>query len=219
MRELDNEWIQQVVASFFGYMMLSHVWQGNKPSFQDINIAKSMWNLPDTSSSDKLCNFCKETCRLGHNWAWSDTCCIDKATSSTLVQSLTFMYKWYMNLALTLIFLADTVHLSKLGDLTCSLWMTQAWTLQELLALKVILFYDSRWKPYLADTVMNHKESPEIIQELAKAITIPCGTITTFSPDDLRVCEKLHLASMCDATVKEDIVYSVIGIFKSCSLW
>ncbi|KAI6013770.1 hypothetical protein EDC04DRAFT_2514448, partial [Pisolithus marmoratus] len=79
-------------------------------SFQDVNIAKSMWNLPDTPSSDKLHNFFKEMHRLGHNWAWSDTCCIDKATSSTLVQSLTFMYKWYMNLAATLVFLADTMH-------------------------------------------------------------------------------------------------------------
>ncbi|KAI6143776.1 hypothetical protein BKA82DRAFT_3983870, partial [Pisolithus tinctorius] len=82
------------------------------------------WNLSDEPLNNKLHNFCKETCRLGYNWAWSDTCCIDKSTSSVLNQSLTSMYKWYANLVATLIFLAGMAHLSKLGDLTSSLWMT-----------------------------------------------------------------------------------------------
>ncbi|KAI6143774.1 hypothetical protein BKA82DRAFT_3948924, partial [Pisolithus tinctorius] len=59
----------------------------------------------------------------------------------------------------------------------------------------------------------NHKESPEIMQELADAIKIPHGTI--FSPDDLGVHKKLRLALTCSATVEEDATYSLIGIFKS----
>ncbi|KAI6017148.1 hypothetical protein EDC04DRAFT_3144408 [Pisolithus marmoratus] len=214
-RELDNERIGQVVASFFGYSMFSHAWQGTEPSFQEVNLVKSVWNLPDTPLHEKLRNFCKETRRLGHNWAWSDTCCIDKTTSSILNQSLTSMYKWYMDSAVTLVFLAGVKHPSKLGDLTRSLWMTRAWTLQELLAPKVVLFYDCEWKPYLSDTGTNHKESREIIGELADATKTPRGTIITFSPDDLGVREKLRLASTRNVTVEEDVAYSLIGIFKS----
>ncbi|KAI6041676.1 hypothetical protein EDC04DRAFT_3139608 [Pisolithus marmoratus] len=189
-RELDNDRILRVVASFFGYVMFSHAWQGNEPSFQDVNVVRSVWNLLYAPLNEKLRNFCMETRRLGHNWAWSDTCS-------------------------TLVFLGGVPHPSKLGDLSRSFWMTRAWTLQELLAPKVILFYDSEWKPYLGNTSANHKESPVIMQELADAIKIPRGTIVTFSPDDLGVREKLRLASTRNATVVEDDAYSLIGLFKS----
>ncbi|KAI6122112.1 hypothetical protein EV401DRAFT_2070207 [Pisolithus croceorrhizus] len=78
-----------------------------------------------------------------------------------------------------------------------------------------MLFYDSKWKPYLGDTSANHKESPEIMQELADAVKISRGTIVTFSPDYLGVRDKLRLASTRSATVKEDVAYSLIGIFRS----
>ncbi|KAI6095815.1 hypothetical protein F5141DRAFT_1265501 [Pisolithus sp. B1] len=214
-RKLDSGRIRQVVARFFGYVMFSHVWQGNEPSFQEVNAVKSVWDLPETPPNEKLRSFCKKTRELGYKWAWSDTCCIDKSTSSTLDQSLTSMYKWYADSAATLVFLADAVHPSKPGDLTRSLWMTRAWTLQELLAPKVIFFYDSRWKPYLNIFGENHKQSVDIMQELADAIKISHRTITTFSPDDLAIREKLRLASTRNATYVEDIAYSLIGIFKS----
>ncbi|KAI6018342.1 hypothetical protein EDC04DRAFT_2941978 [Pisolithus marmoratus] len=214
-RELDKERIEQVVARFFEYVMFSHVWQGKEPLFQDVNVAKSVWDLPNTPQNEKLRNFCKEVRRLGHHWAWSDTCCIDKNTSTVLNQSLTSMYKWYVESTATLVFLTGVAHPSKLGDLTRSHWMTRAWTLQELLAPKVIFFYDSEWQPYLGITGVNHKESPEIMQELADAVKISNRTIASFSPDDLEVREKLRLASTRDATRKEDIAYSLIGIFNS----
>ncbi|KAI6156833.1 hypothetical protein BKA82DRAFT_3966222, partial [Pisolithus tinctorius] len=217
MRGVDNEWVLRVVSSFFEYVMLSHVWQGlNEPSFQDIKVEfKSIWDLPDTLLNEKLRNFCQETRRIGYRWAWSDTCCIDKSMDLILNHSLTSMYKWYADSAATLVFLADVAHLSKPGDLAHSVWMTRAWTLQELLSPNVIFFYDSEWEPYLGDTDSNHKESPEIMEELADAIKVSRGTIVTFSPDDLGVREKLRLASTRNATVEEDVAYSLIGIFKS----
>ncbi|KIJ62139.1 hypothetical protein HYDPIDRAFT_51583, partial [Hydnomerulius pinastri MD-312] len=163
----------------------------------------------------KLRRLCEEVRELGHRWAWSDTCCIDKATSSILNQSLASMYKWYEDSAATLVLLASAAHPSKLGDLTLSLWMKRAWTLQEFLAPKVIRFYDRDWKPYLGDTRLNHKESPEIMQELADAIQIPAGIIVTFRPNDLGVREKLRLASARNATREEDVAYALIGIFQS----
>ncbi|KAI5993767.1 hypothetical protein F5J12DRAFT_962910 [Pisolithus orientalis] len=214
-READKERILRVIAKFFGYVMFSHAWQGTEPSFRDVNVVKSVWNLPDTPLNEKLRNFCLETRRLGHNWAWSDTCCIDKSASSILVQSLTSMYKWYANSAATLVYLAGVAHPSKPGDLTRSFWMTRAWTLQELLSPRLIFFYDSEWKPYLGISATNHKKSLEIMQELADTIKIPCGMIVTFSPNDLGVHEKLRLASTRNATVEEDVAYSLIGIFKS----
>ncbi|KIK19088.1 hypothetical protein PISMIDRAFT_159959 [Pisolithus microcarpus 441] len=213
--KLDSERIQQLVASFFGYVTFSHTWQGEEPSFQDVKRAKSVWKLPNTHLNEKLRRFCKETLRHGYNWAWSDTCCIDKDNSSILNQSLTSMFKWYADSAATIVYLADVAHPSMLGDLTRSYWMTRAWTLQELLAPKAIFFYDSGWNRYLDDTSTNHKKSPKIMQELTDAIKIAYGTIDTFSPDNLGVREKLRLASTRNAKFEEDIAYSLIGIFES----
>ena len=83
--------------------------------------------------------------------------------------------------------------------------MTCAWTLQELLALKVVRFYDHDWKLYLEDKHTNHKESLEIKQELACTIGAAPETITNFQPENLGVRQRLCLASTCQATRKEDV--------------
>ncbi|KAI6118404.1 hypothetical protein F5141DRAFT_1061988 [Pisolithus sp. B1] len=130
---------------------------------QDVSRVKSVWKLPDTPLSEKLRNFCKEAYTLGHKWAWSDTCCIDKDKSSILDQSLASMYKWYAESAATVVFLADVAHPAKFGDL-----------------------FASPSKP------------------LSRSLRTISG-----------VHEKLRLASTRIASVGEDVVYSLIGIFKS----
>ena len=214
--ELDNGRIQQVVEEYFLYVTLSHVWQGKEPSFQDVNLAGSVWKLdPSFPLNEKLRKFCEVVRDSGYCWAWSDTACIDKTISTILNQSLIMMYKWYAASAATFILLVDVDSTSVFGDLLKSIWMTRAWTAQELLAAKAIRFYDRNWKPYLNDPRSNHKESPEIMQELADAIGITHETITAFNPDHLSVRQKLHLAAPRNATVEEDVAYSLIGLFKS----
>ena len=214
--QLDDECIRGVVEGYFQYVTFSHVWQGEEPSFQDVNLAGSIWDLDESFPlNQKLRKFCEVVRSDGHRWAWSDTCCIDKTISTVLNQSLKMMYKWYETSAATFVFLVDVTSMSVLRALLKSVWMTRAWTSQELLAPKVIRFYTRDWKPYLGDIRSNHKESPEIMKELADAIGIPQETIIAFNPDHLRVREKLRLASTRNATVEEDIAYSLIGIFKS----
>ena len=214
--ELDNGRIQQVVEEYFLYVTLSHVWQGKEPSFQDVNLAGSVWKLDSSSPlNEKLRKFCEVVRDNGYRWAWSDTACINKTISTTLNQSLIMMYKWYAASVATFVVLVDVDSPSALGNLLKSIWMTRAWTAQELLAAKAIRFYDRNWNPYLNDTRFNHKESPEIMQELADAIGMTRETIIAFNPDHLSVRQKLRLAAPRIATVEEDVAYSLIGIFKS----
>ncbi|KAF8552461.1 hypothetical protein OG21DRAFT_1511487 [Imleria badia] len=213
--ESDDERIRRVVVAYFRYVTLSHVWQGQEPSFQDVNSAGSVWQLDSSPLNEKLLQFCEVVRTEGYRWAWSDTCCIDKTISTVLNQSLTMMYKWYEAAASTFVLLEDVDSPSALGNLTGSKWMTRAWTAQELLAGKVIRFYDRNWQPYLGDTRSNHKESPDIMQELAEAIGVARQTIIAFNPNDLTVRAKLRLASTRNATMEEDVAYSLIGIFKS----
>ncbi|KAF8550860.1 TPR-like protein [Imleria badia] len=219
MRTIDRAHIRQCVAKYFKWTMFSHTWEGKEPTLKDVNLVDSVWKLDESPLNEKLRQFCTTArdSEDGYRWAWSDTCCIDKDTSAILSQSLTSMYTWYEKAAETLVYLADVLPSAELDDLalTNSRWMTRAWTLQELLASKVVRFYNRDWKLYLNDTHANHKESLEIRKELAKAMGVAPGTITSFQPEDLGVREKLRLASTRDATVEEDIAYSLIGIFSS----
>ena len=212
---LDDERIQRVVEEYFQYVTLSHVWGKKEPLFQDVNLAGSVWKLKSSPDNEKLRKFCEMVRNDGYRWAWCDTCNIDKTIITVLNQSLKMMYKWYEASAATFVHLEDVPSSSSLGDLTDSIWMTRAWTGQELLAARVIRFYTRDWNPYLGDTHSDHKDSPEIMQELASAIRISRDTIVSFNPDDLSVREKLRLASTRNATVEEDMAYSLIGIFKS----
>ena len=208
--------VQRAVKKYFEYVTLSHVWEGEEPLLQDVGHAGSVWDLDRSFPlNQKLRNFCKMVRADGYRWAWSDTCCIDKTISTVLSQSLKMMYKWYEESAATFVFLVDVTSPSAPGALFGSNWMRRAWTSQELLAPKVIRFYTRKWKPYLGDTRPNHKESPEIMRELADAIGVARRTIIAFNPDNLDVREKLRLASTRNATREEDVAYSLIGIFKS----
>ncbi|KAF8552129.1 hypothetical protein OG21DRAFT_1486431 [Imleria badia] len=215
--KIDRPHIRQCVAKYFKWIMFSHTWEGKEPTLKDVNLVDSVWKLDESPLNEKLRQFCTTAREAGHRWAWSDTCCIDKDTSAILSQSLISMYIWYEKAAETIVYLADVLSSAELGDLalTNSRWMTRAWTLQELLASKVIRFYNRDWQPYMNDVHSNHKESPTIVQELAKAMGVAPETITSFRPEDLGVREKLRLASTRNATVEEDIAYSLIGIFSS----
>lgn len=213
--KIDRVHIRRSVADYFKWVMFSHTWEGKEPTFSDVNLVESVWKLDETSLNEKLRQFCATVREDGSRWAWSDTCCIDKSTSAILSQSLTSMYSWYEEAAETLVYLADVLSSAELGALTKSRWMTRAWTLQELLGSRVIRFYTRDWKLYLNDTHVNHKESPVIKQELALAMGVAPETITSFRPEELGVREKLRLASTRNATVEEDIAYSLIGIFSS----
>ena len=215
--KIDRAHIRRSVAKYFKWIMFSHTWEGKEPTLKDVNVVDSIWRLDESPLNEKLRQFCTMARENGYRWAWSDTCCIDKDTSAILSQSLIAMYTWYEKAAETLVYLADVLSSAELDDLalTKSRWMTRAWTLQELLASKVVRFYNRDWKLYLNDTHANHKESPAIKQELARAMGVTPETITSFHPEDLGVREKLRLASTRNATVEEDIAYSLIGIFSS----
>ena len=216
--KIDRSCIRQSVAKYFKWIMFSHTWdlEEEEPKLKDVNLVGSVWELDKSPLNEKLRHFCEKAREDGYRWAWSDTCCIDQDTETVLNQSLTSMYGWYEEAAETLVYLADVLSSSELGDLlTKSRWMTRAWTLQELLASKVIRFYDREWKPYLNDMHANHKDSPAIKRELAQAMGVAPETITSFRPADLGVREKLRLASKRNAKRVEDIAYSLIGIFSS----
>jgi hypothetical protein len=73
------------------YAILSHTWEEEEVSYQDY--------LGGTFSNKKGCNKIRKTVELakdfGVQYAWVDTCCIDKSSSAELTEAINSMYQWY----------------------------------------------------------------------------------------------------------------------------
>jgi hypothetical protein len=205
------ERIKEKVAMYFRYATLSHRWEEEEPLLQDIQ-DKVLFELDPIGSMVKLQSFCKVAYRAGYRWAWSDTCCIDKSNSAEKQEAINSMFSWYQHSALTIIYLSDVPPSSKSGTLANSVWNTRGWTAQELLASKVILFYQNDWTPYLDDRSSNHKESVAIMQELEHATGIDRRDIVAFRPEMKCARETLQWASTRVTTLQEDIAYSLSGV-------
>ncbi|KAI9460279.1 hypothetical protein HD554DRAFT_2028908, partial [Boletus coccyginus] len=207
----DDVW-RQTVQKYFRYSSLSHTWEDQgEPEFRNVE-KRSVDNLTESFPHTKLQTFCRKTHEHGYWWAWSDTCCINKAEQEVLAASLRSMYRWYSNSSLTIAHLKG-VHISLEGDLA-ALLDSRAWT-------RIIHFYTEDWKPYLpidircSDTnPTNHKHLRAIQRGMELVTKLNAVHLTALKPGPGEARQKLRLASTRDASKKEDIAYSLLGIFQ-----
>lgn len=212
---LDRARLQRAVKEFYRYVMFSHKWEDGEPLLPQVkNI--SIYNLKPSVPNTKLQKFCLLVRNFGFQWAWSDTCCIDKDNSVVLQESLVAMFMWYRGSSLTVVHLSGVSSESHFPGLRDSTWSTRAWTYQEYVAAQIIRFYTEDWKPYhgLPVTLPNHKESLAIISEMQQATGVSAQEMAVLRPGLDRVREKLFLASKRKSSLEEDAAYSLFGIFN-----
>lgn len=185
------------------YAILSHTWGDNEYLFSDRND-------PDRRQSagfNKISGCCALAAQQGYKYLWVDTCCIDKTSSAELTESINSMYRWYEESKICYVYLADfflerTQHErgTKLRD---SRWFYRGWTLQELLAPYNVVFYDARWMEI---------GSKNILQTY---LTNICRISTRHLsyPKEASVAAKMSWASRRETTRKEDVAYSLFGLF------
>ncbi|KAF8125612.1 hypothetical protein EV363DRAFT_1350407 [Boletus edulis] len=207
---IDRSRIDDEVIQYYQYAMLSHTWEENEPLFQEV-VRAVVYDLERSPTHVKLQMFCKIVRDAGFHWAWGDTCCVNKQDHVVLQEALVAMFKWYHNSAVTIVHLRGV---QNPGGLVRSLWNSRAWTLQEYLAAKVIRFYTEDWVPYMNLDIFNHKESSDIMAEMAEAARISARELKALRPglDNIRL--KLCLASRREATRVEDTAYSMLGMFS-----
>jgi len=84
-------------------------------------------------------------------WAWIDSCCIDKTSSSELSEAINSMFRWYRDAEICYAYLSDVFgpleEASNMAAFRFSKWFTRGWTLQELLASDELMFFDKDWLP------------------------------------------------------------------------
>ncbi|KAL8870384.1 MAG: hypothetical protein Q9174_003562 [Haloplaca sp. 1 TL-2023] len=179
------------------YAILSHRWTDNEVSFQDFDRCKEARN----SSFDKISNFCSLAKEDGYNWAWIDTCCIDKKSSAELSEAINSMYAWYEKAGVCYVYLADVSSSGDSQETLCkfrgSVWFTRGWTLQELLAPNTVLFYNLHWK-YIGSKIslrdeisevtgINWRDAPPTSQCVARKLSWVSGRKTS-RVEDMAYC-------------------------------
>ncbi|KAG6371697.1 hypothetical protein JVT61DRAFT_9038 [Boletus reticuloceps] len=214
---IDYVRIKREVRQYFRYVMLSHKWEDNEPLFHQV-IHIAVYDLEESPTHDKLQTFCKIVRDAGFDWAWSDTCCIDRSDDPTLQEALVAMFKWYQGSVMMIVFLHGVRPSSSRGALARSLWNTRAWMLQEYIAAKVIHFYTEDWTPYRDLELLNHKESPEVISEMEEATGVSAEQLMALRPGLSSIREKLRLASTRRTTWVEDAAYTLLGILLAIDI-
>ena len=195
------------------YAILSHTWGAEEVSFVD---------LVDKSGKSKAgyrkIIFCGEqAARDNLRYFWVDTCCIDKRDNTEFTEAINSMFRWYRNAATCYAYLSDvststsdpsaeTCQSAWEADFRSSRWFSQGWTLQELLAPSLVVFYSSQHKK-LGDK----KSLARVIHEITR---IPIPALDGHALDTFSTAERMAWSANRQTTKDEDSAYCLLGIFN-----
>ncbi|KAJ8593149.1 hypothetical protein M405DRAFT_686496, partial [Rhizopogon salebrosus TDB-379] len=140
-------------------------------------------------------------------WAWSDTCCIDKTNNVELQESIISMFAWYRLSSVTIVYLSDVTDEESFRH---SAWFTRGWTLQELIAPRLVWFYKKDWTPYI-DSKKNHKEDPQVVKIISEVTFVHHKVLNNFVPDEVK--KRMSWLASRRTTKIEDMAYCMMGIF------
>ncbi|UKZ69789.1 uncharacterized protein TrAtP1_010793 [Trichoderma atroviride] len=93
------------------YAILSHTWISPKDeiTYQDIKKRKEDIenDLFKQKGWAKLRRYCDRAARDGWDWAWMDTCCIDKTNPYDTQEAINAMFQWYQDAGICYAYLDD----------------------------------------------------------------------------------------------------------------
>ena len=182
------------------YAILSHRWIDDEPTFQEIMQGVGR----NKAGYDKL-QFCgRQAAKDGFDFFWVDTVCIDKSSSAELTEALNSMFRWYREAAKCYVYMSDVVAIEP--DFRRSAWFTRGWTLQELIAPKIVEFF-SKYETYLGT-----KTSMEV--EINSITGIPVEALRGQDLSSFSVEERMSWVQKRRTTREEDLSYCLLGIFN-----
>ncbi|KIJ69730.1 hypothetical protein HYDPIDRAFT_104348 [Hydnomerulius pinastri MD-312] len=204
-----KENLKEFVKTKVRYAILSHRWlDSGEPTYRDIKDSTAL----SGPAYEKLMKFIEKANEYGCEFVWSDTCCIDKTSSSELDESIRSMFRWYKESYICIAYLRDTSKLEELGN---DEWFSRGWTLQELLAPKQIKFYKTDWTPLTNEINDKVDQRDSLMVTISKITRISIADLCFFTPGmwGYSLRERLSWASHRKTTRIEDMAYSLIGIF------
>lgn len=147
------------------YAILSHTWGDDEFQVEDL-----VNSTGENKVGYKKILFCRDqAARDGLQYFWIDTCCIDTWNLRELSNAINSMFLWYRNATKCYVYLSDVLARTQDGEVSHaewasafrnSRWFTRGWTLQELLAPKVVEFYSRD------HVLLGNKSSPELESQI-----------------------------------------------------
>jgi hypothetical protein len=196
------------------YAILSHTWHvdnSQEVSFQDFEAVEGK-----SKAGYAKIRFCeKQAAADGLRYFWIDTCCINKSSEPELSEAINSMFRWYEQATRCYVYLSDVsiqsgnVEGSSRSDwepaFRKSRWFTRGWTLQELIAPRVVEFYTSNGEK------LGDKSSLET--SILKVTGIARGALRGGRLTDFGIEEKMSWAANRSTKRVEDSIYSLLGLF------
>lgn len=212
--------IEEFIGDVPPYAILSHTWGAEEVTLQQYQdgtaTSKAGWRkivdfcelldtevFPRKMNQDEQSHVTITPGRKSVDYAWVDTCCIDKTSSADLSEAINAMFRWYADAEFCVVFLEDYLEPSNFAH--CR-WFTRGWTLQELLAPSHVYFFDFMWRP------IGTKQT--LLTEIANITKIP--SLLIGGPQawaHVSVAQKMSWAANRQTTRIEDRAYSLMGIF------
>ena len=190
------------------YAILSHTWKDGEVLFHNMANQGAL-HLPGFA---KISKFCERARSESLEFAWIDTCCIDKSSSAELSEAINAMHEWYRRASVCYVYLSDVSVLAQNDDEKAdkekkfqdSRWFTRGWTLQELLAPQYVKFFDKDW--------INFGSRTSLAQDLVSITGIDVTSLER--PHWASIATRMSWASSRKTTRVEDLAYCLLGLFE-----
>jgi hypothetical protein len=195
------------------YAILSHTWEIEEVIFQDMEADADMSKAVSKAGWKKI-QFCaKQAIADGLQYFWVDTCCINKRNAVELGAAINSMFRWYQNATRCYVYLSDVSKPDTGADdqrawqeaFRKSRWFTRGWTLQELIAPRLVDFFSLEGER-LGSKLLLESEIHEITGIAKNALR--GDALSNFS-----IKERRSWAERRNTTIEEDEAYCLIGIF------
>ena len=136
---------------------------------------------------------------------------VDKSSSAELIESINSMFQWYRKAVVCYVLLEDltkdtALDVTLADGLSRCRWFTRGWTLQELLAPKLVEIFNKAWVHI--GTKSDHAEAISELTGITTDVLLNETDISTVS-----VAERMSWASNRQTKRKEDMAYCLLGIF------
>ncbi|KAI9703388.1 MAG: hypothetical protein M1820_005860 [Bogoriella megaspora] len=194
------------------YGILSHTWglENEEVTFEDVG--KGAMSEKIGYSKIKFC--AEQAAQDGLDHCWIDSCCINRSSSPELSEAIISMFRWYSRAAKCYVYLSDVSAVANgvqqpqekwEAAFRASKWFTRGWTLQELLAPKLVEFYSCEGKR------LGDRESLKLLIQAITRIDVQALQGVPLSRFD--VDDRIAWASRRATKLEEDEAYSLIGMF------
>jgi len=190
------------------YAILSHTWEAEEVTFAEMKGQQE--SLKKKAGYKKVEACCRQALADGYQYAWSDTCCIDKRISTELSEAINSMFRWYQRSEICYVYLIDVKteedHDRGDGSFAESRWFTRGWTLQELIGSPKIKFFSKDWVEI--GTKQTFAELLVRITGISQTVLADYRNLQSAS-----VAQRMSWAASRETTRIEDRAYSLMGLF------